>query len=355
MPERQPDKEFPGEKLPRDFLFEEVARQAHLREGPSGVQDFVRIVQQHSPRSLRDLAGKLSWPVPVAAAVRRELEKRDLLSRGGGIQLTEQGRQLFGACAEESLVQTCLECQGTGLKIPEILVDQWLPEFEKICELRPEVDVSLDQALATPMTNLKRAFYLVFRLDMAERTGVFLGDDDWTSASLGLLIHRMWPELNYKLVVLDIDERVCEQLSAWAEKSQVNLLACPADLRSVRPEDFNFKADFVVTDPPYTHEGLDLFCAWASHFLPPDRGDFLLSYPRRDPVRQARVEMSRLDAGFSLYQMFLGFNHYEGNALHAGQSTWWHLKKAGQCRISLEELLKQPPGREIYTRYSAYR
>lgn len=318
-----------GTARSRDSLCQEVAEAAQLLEGAAGVEAFLRAVAREQPRSLKALARRLSWPLPVAAAVRRELEKRKILDRREGLSLSEQGRILCkaGLPALET-AQPCSHCGGAGWQISEALSAALLPELEALCRARPEVDVTLDQALATPETNLRRALYVLSALSLPGRRIVFLGDDDWTSASLLLTYRKLNPQeaLDFSVEVFDIDPRIIEGLNAWARKEQLPLQARESDLRRDSALPALEDVEAVFTDPPYTEAGLELFCRRARQLLPEARGEFFLCYPIRDPQRRYQMEAIWHRQGFALLEFYRGWNGYEGNSLHAGQSALWHLQ-----------------------------
>ncbi|WNZ54042.1 hypothetical protein QT397_01995 (plasmid) [Microbulbifer sp. MKSA007] len=65
-------------------LLNEISESVSLREGASGVASFLRAVVQHNGAALKQIAWEVGLPVPVATAVRRELEARGYLVRKGG-------------------------------------------------------------------------------------------------------------------------------------------------------------------------------------------------------------------------------------------------------------------------------
>lgn len=302
------------------------------------MEAFLRTLAEQKPKSLKALAQALSLPVPVAAAIRRELEKRQILDRREGLGLTPQGEAL---CADwirlGILLESCSACQGRGWMIPESILSSYLPVLERVCERRPSVDVTLDQALATPLTNLRRVLYILSEISLENKRIIFLGDDDWTSACLALVLKRSGVEsLQYlEIEVWDIDARIVAALNSWSEDEKVSLKAVRHDLRQVETLYPIGYADAVFTDPPYTEPGLDLFCGWARRLLP-RQGKLFLCYPRRDPETHFKVEEIWHHHGFTLEDYRQGWNQYEGNALHAGQSSLWLL-----------QAVQEPPQEEV--------
>ncbi|WP_421704637.1 helix-turn-helix domain-containing protein [Aliiroseovarius sp.] len=99
-------------------LLEEVAANVTLREGAPGVAAFLRAVARQDGAPLKTLARRLGWPVPVAAAVRRELETRGYLTRRGGVWLTALGRRYASDILDHSASSAafCPTCNGAGCR-----------------------------------------------------------------------------------------------------------------------------------------------------------------------------------------------------------------------------------------------
>src|ERR1700686_2304291 len=74
-------------------ILEEIAQATRLREGPSGVLAVLRAVYRSGTLRLQEAAREARLPLPVATAIRRELEKAGLLERKHGLSLTETGQR----------------------------------------------------------------------------------------------------------------------------------------------------------------------------------------------------------------------------------------------------------------------
>lgn len=77
----------------KDKILEEVAEATALREGVAGVEALLRAVQRNESGRLADAAREARLPIPIATAVRRELEKRGILMRQHGLAFTEEGEE----------------------------------------------------------------------------------------------------------------------------------------------------------------------------------------------------------------------------------------------------------------------
>src|SRR5437660_880643 len=76
-----------------DKIVQEVAEATSLREGTAGVEALLRAVHRGESGRLADAAREARLPLPVATAVRRELEKRGVLMRQHGLAFTESGEE----------------------------------------------------------------------------------------------------------------------------------------------------------------------------------------------------------------------------------------------------------------------
>ena len=59
-----------------ESLCGKIAQATDLQEGPQGVEAVLRAVHRLQPASSKEVARELGLPVPVVAAIRRELERR---------------------------------------------------------------------------------------------------------------------------------------------------------------------------------------------------------------------------------------------------------------------------------------
>ncbi len=82
----------PNETPPEDFL-RELAGKMRLKEGEEAVRRVLGEIHRRGKVGTKDLARATRLPTPVAAAIRRELEKAGLVARKGGAILTETGKE----------------------------------------------------------------------------------------------------------------------------------------------------------------------------------------------------------------------------------------------------------------------
>jgi predicted methyltransferase len=255
-------------------------------------------------------------PVPVVAAVRRELEKRGLLDRRGGLALSGKGRDLVGVERDAAPGCRCPACDGEGFILPEAF-RPLLPRLREMAADRPAVDVTLDQSHAAPETALRRALYLR-ECEALDRDLLVLGDDDLTSLAIGLLRRQL--RLRGRLAVAEIDPRLVACLSRVSAEFDIEVH--PHDLRDPLPGPLVGAFDAFLTDPPYTLEGLRLFVLRGVSALRPGVGrQAFICFGHRSPDEQREAVRAISDAGLGIVEMRPGFNHYDGAQLLAGVSA----------------------------------
>jgi predicted methyltransferase len=298
-------------------ILEETANAASLREGIEGVRSILAAVVLAENIPLKQLAQAVHMPLPVVAAVRRELEKRGILARDKGVCLTEKGEALvaeFGIVSDQDF--SCVECSGTGFVVPDSLQD--VLELLQLVK-RPEVNVQLDQAFALPETSLRRAVYALQAGALTGRNVVFMGDDDLISIAVALLLKKFSPAQS--IVVLDIDERILGLIESLSAQHELNIECVSYDAREPLPQDLFGRFQTFFTDPPYTVNGLHLFLTRAAQALAdgPGRQGFL-SFGHKDPDSDLEVFRTIGECGFAPLEIIPGFNTYSGGGIIGNSS-----------------------------------
>ena len=298
-------------------LLAEVAAAANLAEGPEGVRRVLRTVFQGGAVPVRDVSQRVGLPVPVVSAVRRELEKRGLLARGRGIELTDLGLKTV----KEELGMSCRRRfpRPDYPTLPSEM-DDVLRRMSQVCDGRPSVDRTLDQSHATPETALRRALYLYENDALEGRDIVILGDDDLTSLAVGFLSEFLDLRTG-RLVILEVDQRLVSYISETAGHLGLDVEPVEHDLREPLPTDLTGPFDVFFTDPPYTLMGLELFVSRGIEALRPEVGkQGYVSFGRRTPGDSASVIGALADMGLAPVEIVPDFNRYEGSQLLGGVS-----------------------------------
>jgi predicted methyltransferase len=321
-----------------------LAEQSHLQEGAEGVRTVLRAIvaigsgPSATPATTQAVARACRLPVPVVAALRREMEHAGLLRRGHGMELTEAGRALTDALGLGAAWEaTCATCEGRRVVVSRerrALAVQLQREQRRM----PPADLALDQAHSLPESSLRRALYMAETGALDGRAILCLGDDDCVSLALALLLgsRQAVPRSSgsssptglaaqarhspgssggaaMRLVVLDCDTRLLEWLSETAAQHGLPLECVAHDLREPLPERLRGAFDVFETDPPYTLAGLRLFLSRAVEALRPSPGTVgFLSFAHRPPEEQREVARTLLAMGFAIDEIIPNFNQYVG-------------------------------------------
>ncbi|MGC9327798.1 MAG: bis-aminopropyl spermidine synthase family protein, partial [Candidatus Hinthialibacter sp.] len=291
--------------------------------------------------STRDWSASVQIPVPVLAALRRELEKRNVLIPGKKLQLSEAGREklnvLFGR--QEQIDAVCPVCLGGGRFLPPEAMPV-LEEFREICEARPRVDVTLDQSHATPETGVRKALLLMEK-GLLMRPLLFVGDDDLISAACHLVRNRFMANAQEAagITVLDIDARYLELIQ---QVSQSQIQVREYDVRHELPEDLHDRFSAVLTDPAYTENGITAF-AYRSWRALEEAGSLFLSMPFADGASLHSIQNNLVQMGFAFRDILIGFNRYEGSSIHAGRTN-----------LVIAEKIRSTPEKSLRLRYTPF-
>jgi len=304
-----------------DHTIEAIARDMNLKEGEEAVRRILAEVHRRGKVGTKDLAKGARLPTPVAAAIRRELEKRGVLARKGGAVLTEKGREYvegvlgFSKATEVDDGEASIRVQA--LSDDHLKVLDKLREFSK---LRPMPSMLLDQAFATPETALKRTLYMMREGDLVGREVLFLGDDDFTSVASALL------GVAQGITVLDVDERLLNTISDISVKEGLGLECVLHDLREPLPPNLKGRFDVVLTDPPYTVPGLRLFLSRAIEALKPRKtASIYAAFADKPPLEMLEVHREITGMGMFVRELIPRFNEYEGAEIFANTTSMMRL------------------------------
>jgi predicted methyltransferase len=328
-------------------LLHELAQRTQLREGPAGIEAVLRTIHRAGGLTGKELARQTRLPVPVITAVRRELERAGLVAPGPTIRLTPQGLVLIeGAWGWVGKGFLCRVCRGHRVvagaewSAARARLDIWFAR-------NPTVDVTLDQSHCTPDTNLRRALYMQTQGALAGKAVLLLGDDDSVSLAVGLVGQVLSPgaagRLTRRLAVVDTDERILAHLRRAAAAEGFVVETLQHDLRAPLPPDLLGQFDTVMTDPPYTLAGLELFVSRAVSALTPEPGKQLFpSFGHRAPAEQVALQSRLAAMGLAVTEVLPGFNEYRGAGVLAGVSQLIYAVTTEDMRPLVTETYEGP-------------
>jgi predicted methyltransferase len=214
---------------------------------------------------------------------------------------------------------------------------RWLRE---VVRAAPPPLPELDHVPATATTVARRALWLDGTFDLAGAHVLCVGDHDLTSLALARLVPGV------TVTVVDLDERVL----AHIDEQRLGVRCLFADLCAGLPAEAVGGADLVVTDPPYTPEGVRLFLARGLQGLR-DReyGRLVLAYGfgDRQPALGVKVQQAIGRLQLAIAAVLPDFNRYRGAQAVGSASDLYVLQPtAGTWRV-LEQAERDTP--TIYT------
>lgn len=298
-------------------LLKTTSKKAKLEEGEEGVRKILQEIYRNKRISTKELAYHTCLPIPVTAAVRKELEKEGLLTRNYGIALTAKG-ELF---VKEQLGlkylqrQTCPTCQGKGIKISDNFTHT-LEKTKNLLNKRPTPIPWLDQTHGTAETALLRALFMLERGSIEGREILFLGDDDFTSIAVSLL------HAAKRVTVIDVDHRLIETINEISEKENLEINCIKHDLKNPLPKKLLGKYDIAFTDPPYTIPGLVLFLSRGITSIRRQKsGSIYLAYAHRSPEELLKIQKTLNKMGLCIAEHIPKFNKYKGAEMFANTTS----------------------------------
>lgn len=235
---------------------------------------------------------------------------------------------------------------GAGGDLPDPLAEAVRHHTAQLRTLAADIaDVppplaALDHVQATAETALRRALWLDATYDLAGRTLLCLGDHDLTS----LAVCAVNPEVS--VVVVDVDDRLLEHVSARADERGWPVRTLHADFRFGLPPAALESADLVFSDPPYTPEGMALFAARAVECLADlGTGRVLLAhgFSERTPALGLKVQQELQRLGLVFEAILPAFHRFDG-AQAIGSAADLYV-----CRPTTRRSAGAPPKTAIYT------
>lgn len=308
-------------------LTELIKKRTELKESAEIIDDL--LVEMYLRNlSTKELANQLNLPIPVLAAIRKELKKLGFMTNQGGLSLSRKGRvyveqQLGLGSVHKDYYLKLLNSQEER----QILSKQLLAELSAGIKSRPTVEVAYDQAFATLETSVARAVLLLDKHQLINKKILFLGDDDLTSLAVGLLLKKISKSQSQKeaLVVYEMSPDIIACLEQSARHLGLELSCHQLDFRQADPDLFLNQFDSAFVDPPYTLSGLKLFLSRAIAASKLGSGTIYLSFGKKEPEVQLAVQHLLSSQQLTIKAISRGFNQYEGAGIIGGQSDLYQL------------------------------
>lgn len=309
-----------------DEVVAEVAVAVGLAEGEAGVRDILGAVLGAEPAAVREISRLAELPVPIVAASCNELRKRGVVDNTRPVSLTADGRAAVSA-GQPELHVSCPACAGRGVVRPAELAPL-AHQLELAAAGAPGAKPELDQSHCTVATKINRVLRLHAAHALAGQRILLLGDDDLVSLAIaGFAAWSGHPETIRRLAVVDTDPDVLAWIGREASRTGVRVDLIEHDLRRPLPPTLASGFDVVMTDPPYTVAGAELFLSRAVAALAPQPGRHVFfSFGARRPDQTAAVQLAIARMGLAVRSLTPNFNEYLGAGVLAGTSHLYHLR-----------------------------
>ncbi len=317
-----------------DPILTDVATATNLREGPAGVEAVVREIVRAGNIRLADAARGARLPLPVATAIRRELEKRGLLQRDHGLALSETGQRW----ARDELglgepLQLHIPLRPTHPLPSQLHLAE--STLQDLLTAAPAADVTLDQAPCTAETAIRRAALLYQCGGLEGRRVLLIGDDDSVSVACALLGKLVASRpLARRIMVLDIDPKRLSFIRDCASRHGVEIETLQHDLRQTLPAELSGAFDTFITDPPYTLEGAKLFLTRGIEGIEAGRGQAMFSFGHTAPSQRIALQATMAELGLAITALHPGFNSYSGAAILGATSELYELQVHAMAKAS---------------------
>ncbi|OLF14616.1 bis-aminopropyl spermidine synthase family protein [Actinophytocola xanthii] len=209
----------------------------------------------------------------------------------------------------------------------------------------PAARAALDHVSVTAETVVRRALWLAGTFDLPGARLLCVGDHDLTSLTVAALV----PEL--AVTVVDLDERLLEFVEDRAAARGLDVRCLYADFRFGLPESVAGSADLVLTDPPYTPEGVQLFLGRGVQGLR-DRttGRLVMAYgfSPAHPALGMKVQHAVGELELVTEAILPAFNRYHGAQAVGSASDLYVCRPTARTRQVLDRRLERAAVR-IYT------
>ena len=289
------------------------------------IHQYAFLVLCYPKISVKELAHHLFLPVPIISAIKNELKKKNMVIDQNGIVVTTKG---------ELIIRQELKIEAIDIKrylqvISMQNCHNLFPDVEAIYQNRPEVDVTIDQSKCTVETAFKRACYLLQKRETLTGSLICIGDDDLISVASAFLYHYIThgKGTDFHVTVVDKDSRISDYITKISQDYQLPITCVKHDLINPMPAELAQQFDCMITDPPYTMNGLQLFVTRGLACLKKGKEvSIFLSYPHKPLMDRLKMQ-TFLTAHHIVIDLVLEkFNQYEGAQIIGGVSDFYQLK-----------------------------
>ena len=314
-------------------LTEIIKERTKLKEPAEIINQLLVEMYLHKKISTGELGTRLSLPIPVVAAILKELTKFGLIINQGSLLLSRKGliyveQQLGWSTINKDYYLKLLNSQTERTYLSKQLV----AELSAGVLQRPTVEVRYDQAFATLETSVARAISLLAKHQLVNHRILFLGDDDLTSLAVGLLLKKISrPHVkNNAVTIYEMSGEIIRCLKESAINLDLEIDCFQIDFRDSYPELYLNQFDVVFVDPPYTLSGLKLFLSRAVGASRLGIGTIYLSFGKKAPAEQLAIQQLISNQNLIVADIKRDFNQYQGAAIIGGKSDLYVLSTTAE-------------------------
>lgn len=223
---------------------------------------------------------------------------------------------------------------------------QKLAEFRAKHKLAPKRE--LDQFFATVQTSVAKALILTKKATNLLAPVAVLGDDDMVSTCIQLANFN-----KTAVTVFEVDDKLLSYLKTANEELGINNVKyVKYDAKNELSPQFFGKFSVVVTDPPYTKQGLTLFLNRAIQLLNLKTGGYIFLYygtSQNLPEKVLTVQHIITQMGLVIEDRIAGFARYNG-AESIGSTSDLYILKTTPKTIPVKQIAH---GLAIYSNQNA--
>jgi len=299
---------------------EELHKRISLKEGKGIIEKALLLVYFYDSFSTKVLARKLLLPIPIVTALKKECINLGIWEQHNGIQTSVKGKLYieeecgFGGI-DKSIYVDLIENEVKR----ELIIHSLSNNYRELFELRPTVDVTIDQAKCTIETSFRRAVFCLSNNSLIGKNVLCVGDDDLVSVALGLLLRHIFPTKSHfktEICVFEMDERYIKYISELSIRYLLPIEVKRIDLKTPLPLPFLNRFDCFFTDPPYTIQGASLFLSRGISALKRECGlNIFFSFGNKAINETYALQKCFQLHGLIIKELFHSFNEYEGASL----------------------------------------
>lgn len=206
-----------------------------------------------SEKDFWTLLEKINVPLKDFISVMKTLKEKGFIeSKDSSFALTEHGRRCVVGKDMGFFVDICKGCQGKRIKIDGEF-NRILQEYMKILENRPPPSPKFFQSHILARDVIARAGLMHYYQDISGKSILLIGDDDLLCIVLGLM------GLADRIVVMDIDLRLCEFIEKINSQYRLSIEFVPYDVREPIKSNMIRSFDVFSSEPLETISGLKAF------------------------------------------------------------------------------------------------